>query len=214
MEPVIFWDVDTQVDFIKPDGKLAVLGAESIVSNLEKLTRLARERHIPLVMSMDSHDEHDPEISRNPDFQNTFPPHCLMGTEGWKKIPESAPLRPLYVGKEAMPDLRERLARHPGEVVILKSRFDVCSNPNTSAILEFYNPRLIVVYGVTTEVCVRYAVEGFLRRRRHSVILVEDAVKPIQPGGEKELLESWAQQGVRLVGTTELPALLQPAHLT
>ena len=34
----IFYDVDTQNDFMKEDGALYVPGAESIKENLEKLT--------------------------------------------------------------------------------------------------------------------------------------------------------------------------------
>ena len=36
--PVIFWDVDTQHDFMDPDGKLYVQGAELIKPKLEQLT--------------------------------------------------------------------------------------------------------------------------------------------------------------------------------
>ena len=36
--PVIFWDVDTQHDFMDPDGKLYVKGAELIMPKLAQLT--------------------------------------------------------------------------------------------------------------------------------------------------------------------------------
>ena len=34
----IFWDVDTQVDFMLPGGKLYVPGAEKLIPNLKRLT--------------------------------------------------------------------------------------------------------------------------------------------------------------------------------
>ncbi len=43
---LIFWNVDTQYDFMRPDGKLYVQDAEQIEPNLEYLTRLAAERNI------------------------------------------------------------------------------------------------------------------------------------------------------------------------
>ena len=38
---VIFWDVDTQYDFMKADGKLYVPDAEQLIPNLKKLTDYA-----------------------------------------------------------------------------------------------------------------------------------------------------------------------------
>ena len=69
-----------------PDGKLYVPDAVAITANLERLTRHARERGIPRVASVDDHTLEDSEISDTPDFRETFPPHCLHGTEGQKKI--------------------------------------------------------------------------------------------------------------------------------
>ena len=42
----LFWDVDTQVDFVDPGGVLHVPGAEAIVPNLEALTVHARRMGI------------------------------------------------------------------------------------------------------------------------------------------------------------------------
>jgi nicotinamidase/pyrazinamidase len=52
MAETIFWDVDTQVDFMLPDGKLYVPGAEQIISRLEALTLYARDHLIPILGSV------------------------------------------------------------------------------------------------------------------------------------------------------------------
>ena len=77
MAGTIFWDVDTQYDFIMPDGKLYIQGAEEILPNLSLLTSFARRNNIQVLGSIDYHTLYDPEISSDPDFQTTFPPHCL-----------------------------------------------------------------------------------------------------------------------------------------
>ena len=68
-ERVIFWDVDTQHDFMDADGRLYVPGAESIKSNLKRLTDYAHERGIRIVASSDDHTAEHREISSTPDFR-------------------------------------------------------------------------------------------------------------------------------------------------
>src|SRR5690606_24687307 len=44
--PLVFVDIDTQRDFLEPNGALAIDGAAAIVPNLARLTQFARERGI------------------------------------------------------------------------------------------------------------------------------------------------------------------------
>jgi len=41
------------------------------------------------VASADDHELTDPEISDEPDFEYTYPPHCLRGTPGAERVPET-----------------------------------------------------------------------------------------------------------------------------
>ena len=50
-EQQVFFDVDTQVDFMLPDGRLHVPGAETIIPNLSKLMAYAEAQGTP-VLSM------------------------------------------------------------------------------------------------------------------------------------------------------------------
>src|SRR5438132_6347641 len=98
--PVIFWDVDTQVDFMHADGKLYVPGAESIILNLKRLTDYAHQHGIRIVASADDHVAGHRELSDHPDFRETFPLHCMRGTPGQAKIAETALREPLVVEPE------------------------------------------------------------------------------------------------------------------
>ena len=208
MAGTIFWDVDTQVDFMVPGGKLYVPDAEAITANLERLTRYAREGGIPRVASVDDHAADDPEISDQPDFRDTFPPHCLHGTEGQRKIAATAMASPVVVPNRAEdPEaLRARLRGHRGEILIEKSRFDVFTNPNTEAVIDALAPETIVVYGVAQDVCDAHAIRGFLERGRAAVVFVEDAARPIDAARGRELLDEWKRQGVRVVRTADVLA--------
>ena len=84
----ILWDVDTQVDFMEPSGKLYVPDAKEIAPALERLVDAARSAGIVHVASADDHELTDPEIAEDADYRSTFPAHCLRGTRGARKVPE------------------------------------------------------------------------------------------------------------------------------
>lgn len=207
MSGLIFWDVDTQYDFIREGGKLYVPEAEAVIPNLTKLTEHAHARGIRVIASADDHvPEHD-EISDNPDFDQTYPPHCLRGSPGQKKIPETALADPIVIEPEAMDraELRDRVRRHKGDILFHKHRFDVFTNPNVETVLDALDPDEIVVYGVALDVCNRYAIEGLLERRPGTRLsVVTDATKPILPERAEGLLASWRERGVELLTTAEV----------
>ncbi len=206
MGKLIFWDVDTQYDFMMPDGKLYVPGAETLADNLSSLTLYARSHGIQICGSVDYHLESDPEISDNPDYHETFPPHCLQGTSGQEKVPATKPLNPLWVDNSKYPSgrLKELVAGHRGEIIFRKQRFDVFSNPNVLEFLEILRPADIVVYGVALDVCDAHAIEGFLGLGRYKIYLVKDAAKAIYEEKGEELLRKWAARGVTLLKTSDV----------
>lgn len=206
MAGFVFWDVDTQNDFMYADGKLYVPGAEEVIPNLERLSRHARDHNIRVIASADDHVLDHPEISDNPDFKETYPPHCLRGTRGQQKISQTALRNPLVIEPEAMDpeDLRRRVREHDGDVLFHKHWFDVFTNPNVLPVLDELDPDAVVLYGVALDVCNRYAIEGLLAHRpRTKIYLVVDATKPIVADSAKDLLHRWRERGVQLVTTGE-----------
>jgi len=202
----IFWDVDTQYDFMMEDGKLYVPGAEEIIPNLEKLTRYAREHVIPIFGSVDEHTEDDPEISSDPDFQETFSQHCMKDTPGQEKIDATKPEYPLWIESREYDkgELEQLVKEHDGEIIFKKQKFDVFSNPNVDAVLDITKPEQIVVYGVALDVCDAYAIEGFLEHKKYKIALVEDATKAINPERGQELIERWKRGGVQILTTEDV----------
>ncbi len=207
MARVIFWDVDTQYDFMKADGKLYVPDAEQITRNLKRLSEFAHGHDIPIVASADDHLPSDPEISATPDWTSTFPPHCLRGTPGQRKIPETTLRDPLVIdaAKTDAARLAARVRAHHGDFLFNKQRFDVFTNENVPTVLEVLDPQDIVLYGVATDVCDRAAVAGLLERRPHTrLFVVTDAVKGIDKDVSEQLLKEWGEEGVRLIVTREV----------
>lgn len=211
MTDVIFWDVDTQYDFIHSDGKLYVPGSEQIVPVLGRLTELARVAGIRVVASADDHTLDDAEISDDPDYMETFPPHCMRETGGQEKIRETRLDDPEVIRGEKLESREiERIVADGRDILILKQRFDVFSNPNTEPLLATLDPRRIVLYGVALDVCNRFAVEGILQRMSGVRLqVVSDAVRPIDPEAGQLLLEDWRGRGVELTTSDRLIEELQ-----
>lgn len=199
-DTVLFWDVDTQKDFMNPDGALFVEGAESIKPNLRKLTDFALTRNVPVLGSLDLHDEDDSELSDDPDFQETFPPHCIQDTEGVEKITETYP--GMVNGVNLLSDIERRdKSDHIKNGFLLKNKFDVSSNPYFTKIKSLDMDHL-VVYGVTLDVCVSFAVNSFLSILSDTQIhVVQDATQPIDPSSEDEIISEWENNGVNITDT-------------
>jgi nicotinamidase/pyrazinamidase len=199
----ILWDVDTQIDFVHADGKLAVPGAEEVVPAMQKLVAAAREVGIPHIASADDHELSDSEISEQPDFENTYPPHCLRGTRGARKIDETDQLDPVPIGLEPLDEkwLRGR------EFLLLKKHFDVFTNPNTERLLERLDPDEVILFGVATDVCDDAAIRGLLAHGRR-VTFVEDAARGLDESRTVRCLEAWREAGVGFAGVDAVLASL------
>lgn len=207
MPSTVFWDVDTQVDFMHADGKLYVPGAEEIIPTLKALTEYAHRRGIRIVASADDHVPGHRELSPTPDFKTTFPDHCMRGTPGQRKIPETALEDPLVIEPEPDAALAAKLRAHDGDLLLHKHWFDVFTNANVPTLLAELRPTRIVLYGVATDVCDKYAVEGLLERAPQAEIhFVVDAARAIHADRVDDLLEGWRRRGVRMVTAAEILA--------
>ena len=199
----ILWDVDTQVDFVHAGGKLAVPDAESAVPAMRRLVEAARAKGIPHVASADDHELTDSEISDEPDFLTTYPPHCLRGTRGAEKIAETAQADPVPLALSEVPEkwLRGR------EFLLLKKSFDVFTNPNADRLLEWLDPAEVVLFGVATDVCDDEAILGLVARGRN-VTFVEEASRGLDAGRTAACTAAWRDLGVRFATVDQVAAEL------
>lgn len=210
-QTTLFYDVDTQRDFILPGGRLYIDGTERVIPALAEVTQLARERGIKVIASADCHTPEDPELQRN---GGEWPDHCMRGTPGQKKIDETAPRNPVVIENVELGDAAiVAVLKHPGEILIHKQRFDVFSgNRNAERLLRrllepFHD---VVIYGVYAEVCVDHAVQGLLKMRGAKLHVVTDAIAPI--GAEApSFIEAWRAAGVDLLTVEELKEQLDAA---
>jgi len=189
----VFFDIDTQIDFMYPAGALYVPGAENIVDRVAALNRYAASRGIPLVSTVDAHSENDPEFA-------AWPPHCVAGTAGQQK-----PAATLLEKREVVPNIASDLAAIEGtqQIVLEKQSVDCFTCMNLPALLQRLGAQRCVVYGVVTEICVKNAAIGLLRTGRR-VELVTDAVRSLSDEASAKFLDYFTILGGVL---TNFPAV-------
>lgn len=189
MTRAILVDVDTQLDFMAPDGALYVPGAETLAPVLAALVASARANGVPHLATLDTHTPDDPEFAAY-----GFPPHCVAGTPGHAQIDAT------------------RLV--PGELAFTKAAFDVFTNPAFERAVAELAPEVAVVCGVATDYCVKAAALG-LCRMGLAVWLVEEAIAPVSPDTGAAALAEMQAAGIRLVTATEAQALFarEVAHV-
>lgn len=172
----VFLDVDTQIDFVFPAGALYVPGAETVLPNIAALNRFASGRGIPLFSTADAHAEDDPE------FRTPWHPHCVKGTVGQLK-----PASTLV-----------------GQPIVEKQVYDMFAAPELGERLEATGAERFVVYGVVTEVCVRCAVDGLVKRGARRIEVVTDAIRAFDEVRGIEAIAGFVAAGAILTSTADL----------
>ena len=186
----VFVDVDTQIDFLFPAGALYVSGAERLLPTIAGLNHFAAGHQIPLISTTDAHTENDPEF-------RSWPPHCVAGTAGQLKPPET-----LLENRSVVRSQAGASFEPAAQIIVEKQALDVFTNPNFRALLARLQAGHYVVYGVATEYCVRCAALGLLDLGRR-VTVVRDAIAAVKPeDGARALDEIISRGGVLTTGVT------------
>jgi nicotinamidase/pyrazinamidase len=187
----LFFDIDSQLDFLYPAGALYVPGAERVVPNIARLNRHAAARGIPVISTVDAHTEDDPEF-------RVWPHHCVAGTTGQHKAEPT-----LLERRVVVPNAPCAIAIEGAQQVIVeKQNVDVFTAPNLTRVIEQLAADRFVVYGVVTEICVLFAARGLLKFGK-PVIVVTDAVETLRSEDSARALAEIAAGGGTFARTAE-----------
>jgi nicotinamidase/pyrazinamidase len=196
---VVYWEVDTQVDFMLPGGKLYVPGAEKLLPRIQNLTQAARDSRVFLVSHGCYHTVNDPEFK-------TFPLHCVKGTPGAEFVPEALTDSVMRIPNEpgaSIPDV----SRYK-QVLLEKQTLDVFESRHADEVLGQLNPQAhFVVFGVVTEYCVRLAAKGLLERGRR-VSIVQDAIETLAADASTRTCAELTSMKADFINTQQALALL------
>lgn len=154
--------VDTQGDFIRPDGALSVSGADALMAPMEaQLRALTPDETEAVIFTFDTHD---PQTYPGSAEAEQFPPHCYRESEGWRNmlspdvIDPAIPAFALEKGVFAMwaePGLTLTPMQHAGAP---RDRDGFFAELRARGIEE------ALVFGVAADYCVRWAIDGLVER--------------------------------------------------
>jgi nicotinamidase/pyrazinamidase len=196
---LVFWEVDTQADFMLPGGKLYVPGAERLLPNIRKLTDAARHGRVFLVSHGCYHTKDDPEFK-------TFPAHCVQGTTGANFVQEALTERVLRVPNDPTTALPHDLSQYQ-QILLEKQTLDIFESRHATELLERLDREAeFVVFGVVTEYCVRLAAKGLLERGRR-VSVVQDAIETLKAEDGKRAVAELQTLGAKFITTEQALAL-------
>ncbi len=190
----VFFDIDTQIDFLFPAGALYVPGAERLMGTLSRLNHYAAAQRIPLVSTTCAHAEDDAEFRQ-------WPPHCVAGTVGQQK-----PAELLLEKRVVVPAAPGSFSIEGAEQIILqKNQLDLTTNPHFPHLLEYLKADAYFVYGVVTEYCVRLAALALLQTGK-PVSLITDAIEKLRAEDSRQTISECTGAGARFTTVAEVCA--------
>jgi nicotinamidase/pyrazinamidase len=155
--------IDTQSDFMREKGALAVAGAEVLIPAAEEFVRGLRPEETEGILF--TFDTHEPDSFAASDEGKEFPLHCVRDTAGWKNVlapslvDPAIPVWRLEKGVFDMwkePDIALRSERDPAAPPLPRDAF--------FADLITRGVRDVTVIGVAADYCVKWAVDGLVAR--------------------------------------------------
>ncbi len=176
--------VDVQNDFCE-GGSLAVAGGAATASAISELLAGGDGYHL-VVATRDHHVDPGPHFSDQPDYVDSWPPHCEAGTPG----------------ADFHPDLVWRdfdAVFHKGEYAAAYSGFDGVHSGGGS-LADWLHARGVTevdICGIATDYCVRATALDSARAGFPTRVLL-DLTAAVSPGNVPDVLAELRAAGVRI----------------
>jgi nicotinamidase-related amidase len=188
---VLFFDIDTQKDFMEENGANPVKDAAEILEPIRKLIRFTRE-YDGAVVSLKIIFPAAHNFGRQT-------PHCVAGTPGCGKIEASL-----------FPKIKRVRWGEPGakiaagiQVIFERVMLNPWQMPGWKELIASTQARTAIVFGVSTTSTLRDLVVG-LRDQEFSVLIVSDAVAPRRGKNVDTALNDMLDSGAEVVNLDSL----------
>ncbi|WP_433463824.1 isochorismatase family protein [Spirillospora sp. CA-128828] len=185
--------VDVQNDFCE-GGSLAVAGGAAVATAVSAHVAEHRQEYAHIVATRDFHLDPGAHFSDRPDFADTWPPHCVIGTPG--------------------ADFHPNLALAPIEAVFSKGRETAAysgfegSADDETPLADWLASRgvdAVDIVGIATDHCVRATAVDAARAGLRTTVLL-DLTAGVSKTTVDRALDELAQEGVVLSGAPVVTA--------
>ncbi|MEV4577827.1 isochorismatase family protein [Nonomuraea jabiensis] len=183
--------VDVQKDFCE-GGSVPVKGGADRAAAIAELVRSADGQYAFVVATRDHHIDPGAHFSDNPDFRDSFPVHCVAGSEGGEFHPDFAPAVDSGYVDEVF---------FKGAHSASKSGFEGSTQDGTtlSAWLKARDIAELDVVGIATDHCVKAtALDG--ARAGFTVRVLLDYTAGVAADTTRTALDELRRAGVALSG--------------
>ena len=190
--------VDVQNDFCE-GGSLAVAGGAAVAASIAEL--LAGDHGYDVVVATrDHHIDPGAHFSDSPDYVDSWPPHCVVGTPG-------ADFHPNLVSHPEFgaPDFAGVFDK--GHYTAAYSGFEGTDAASGLGLADFLRERGVTavdVVGIATDHCVNATARDAAAAGFDTSVLL-DLTAAVTPANVPTLAEEWEDEGIWVSGTTENP---------
>ena len=152
--------VDTQVDFMSPDGALPVAGAEALVAPMHAwLATLEPAETAGVLFTFDTHYADTYAATAEAAL---FPIHCVRDTPGWSNMIDASLLDPAIAQYRLEKGVFDMWAEY-GLMIVPTGRAPI-RRDRFFADLKAAGTARVTVIGVAADYCVRWALNGLVDR--------------------------------------------------
>jgi nicotinamidase/pyrazinamidase len=184
--------VDVQNDFCE-GGSLAVAGGAEVAREVsEHVSRHAAD-YDHVVATADWHVDPGEHFATNPDYVDTWPVHCVAGSEG-------AEFHPRLAGALGHVEAVFRKGEHAAAYSGFEGRSDDDERSGLATWLKERGVRRVDVVGIATDHCVRATAIDARREGFETTVLLDLTAGVARPTTDAALAQL-AEVGVRLRGT-------------
>ncbi len=178
--------VDVQNDFCE-GGSLPVAGGAEVAAGISVALTSANQRWGAVVATKDFHIDPGPHFSATPDYVDSWPPHCVVGTTGTDFHPN-------------LDTERIQAVFTKGEHEAAYSGFQGHSGETGLADwLRAHGVSTVDVVGIATDHCVRATALDAARAGFETTVLL-DLTAGVAPSTVDKAIEELGAAGVELVG--------------
>jgi nicotinamidase/pyrazinamidase len=179
--------VDVQNDFCE-GGSLPVTGGAAVAAAISSVLRARPERWDHVVATKDYHVDPGAHFGDPPDFVDSWPPHCRVGTPGAEFHPE-------------LDTERIEAVFTKGEHAAAYSGFEgTAGSIGLAAWLRMHDVDSVEVVGIATDHCVRATALDAVAEGFATTVLL-DLTAGVARASTDRALEQLRDAGARLSGT-------------